>query len=54
MTEGFVVVKQVQQVAFEDFSRFLFKHWDDIKDWVHERGNSNDINVLGKVHVGTK
>lgn len=47
MTEGFVVVKQVRQVAFEEFSRFLYKHWDDIKDWVHERGDSNDSNVLG-------
>eukprot|EP01043_Picozoa_sp_COSAG02_P015992 COSAG02_NODE_695_length_18407_cov_105.138573_1_plen_478_part_10 len=47
MTEGFVVVKQVRQVAFEEFSRFLFKHWDDIKDWVHEWGDSNDTNVLG-------
>ena len=48
MTEGFVVVKQVRQIAFEEFSRFLFKHWDDVKDWAEDRKDSNASNVLGK------
>jgi hypothetical protein len=48
MTDGFVVVKQVRQVAFEEFSRFLWKYWDVCLAWVDDRQDSNAKNVLGK------